>query len=63
MKWKAKEVPRVGHKKTVTKFLLFPKKAGGEYRWLETVTMNMKFVFDYETSFARWEAIEFVDEN
>lgn len=38
MRWGTKQIPSHGQPRIVTKFLIFPKCIGAEWRWLETTT-------------------------
>jgi hypothetical protein len=47
--------PRYGDRKTVTKFALFPIRAGNELRWLEYVTVEVEY------RISEWTPIRFLD--
>jgi len=66
MKWKVKPMPKEGDRRTVRKFLLFPRWINGEGRWLETVTIQQEWrvwwSFDYSPlPHWHWENIAWVD--
>jgi hypothetical protein len=46
MRWKQ---PDYGAKRTITKFLFFPKRIRGETRWLEIATFEQEYL-DTRTS-------------
>jgi hypothetical protein len=58
MRWKTpkKTLPNYGDKREVTKFLLFPKCMGEEWRWLEKATWTQQYqIFHYEDyRLGRW---------
>lgn len=48
MRWQdtpIKEGPKWGDRRIKTRFLLFPKCMGGEWRWLETATWIQEYEF------------------
>jgi hypothetical protein len=45
VRWKAKRSTRIGDKRTKTRFLFFPKRADGEWRWFEKATWFEKYDF------------------
>lgn len=55
MKWKT---TIVGEIRNVTKFLWFPKKITGEYRWLETATFKQVYI---NGAINHWEDILWCD--
>jgi hypothetical protein len=75
MRWtnKTEEAPKVGDTRTVTTFLLLPKKVKKETRWMENVTINQEYqeIEEWEfvdfgggnqkKSYNEWVDLEFVD--
>lgn len=62
MKWKQKEYKNremMGQKRTVTKFLWFPKTLNSETRWLEVATWSEEYrqFVAYAGFNYRWDAI------
>lgn len=43
MTWKAKQKPTVGCLRNKTRFLIFPKKIDGVWKWLEVATWVEKY--------------------
>ena len=59
MRWseKKKKITRDGDTKTVTRFLIFPKKLNGQWRWLEKARWIKKYVWNgdcYEWNDQDW---------
>ena len=59
MRWHEnnKPQPNSGDRRTVRRFLIFPKEMGGEWRWLEKASWLQVYAFhDYEDyRHWRWE--------
>jgi hypothetical protein len=62
MRWQTpkKNFPALGATRKVTKFLLFPKCMGGEWRWLERATWTQQYqMFFYEDyNIGKWVDID-----
>lgn len=54
MRW-YKHKPKMGDKKIVTKFALFPIEIDNEVRWLEKVTIEMEY------GITMWHPMKFID--
>jgi hypothetical protein len=55
-----RNLPQTWDRKTVTKFLLFPRAVNYELRWLETATLLYEY---HETPVGGyWKLLKFVDE-
>ena len=53
-----KPQPKDGDERTVTKFLLFPKRIGRHTKWLETVDIVQVYVGMNE--YSHWRDVRFV---
>jgi hypothetical protein len=58
MRWK---LPKTGDIRIITKFALFPIKANGEKRWLETVRIKQR-CWRGASGTVYWDNVAFVDE-
>jgi len=54
MRWNEKKKPKLGDTKTITKFLIFPKKIKGQWRWLEMASWVKKYDYAGDEFFYRW---------
>lgn len=67
MRWKAKPKNKVGDKRIIEQFLLFPVKIDDEFRWLEKAKIEQElketYVYDYNMIHRDtfWEDIRFID--
>lgn len=67
MRWKAKPKNKVGDKRIIEQFLLFPVKIDDEFRWLEKAKIEQElketYVYDYDMIHRDtfWEDIRFID--
>ncbi|UGO51262.1 hypothetical protein PQE72_gp181 [Bacillus phage vB_BanS_Skywalker] len=64
MRWKSNKPQHHGQHRHKTKFLLFPKKIGDEWRWLERATYLQKverIYLGYYDSKLTWEDVKWID--
>lgn len=63
MRWKSGKPRFHGDMRTITIFLLLPRKISHEWRWLETVSIVQKAnrVYSPHGSFLHWEDVKWVD--
>lgn len=56
MRWRTKDYnqPRLGTERVITKFLWFPLKLEGEYRWLERAKIVQHFKTSLKFENTRW---------
>ena len=65
MKWKDRPTPPMySHKRTKRAFLWFPKKIGGETRWLETASWKERYLptHHYSDDPSSWVAMYWINE-
>lgn len=60
MRWKERNTkPDFSNRtRTITKFLFFPKKINGEWRWLEIATYKQKYMYSSDAGWIDWEWID-----
>ncbi|UGO46237.1 hypothetical protein PQE74_gp154 [Bacillus phage vB_BanS_Chewbecca] len=63
MRWKSNKPQHYGQHRHKTKFLLFPKKLGDEWRWLEEVTFlqRVDVMYNLGDRILYWQDVKWID--
>lgn len=62
MRWKDISIPDEGEIRVIKKYLFFPRKIDGEWRWFEWVKIRQKYYINWIGLWSEWEDIEWIDE-
>ncbi|UUV46224.1 hypothetical protein [Bacillus phage vB_BanS-Thrax2] len=64
MRWESNKPQYYGEARHKTKFLLFPKKLGNEWRWLETATFlqTVDVAYNLGDRILFWKDVRWIDE-
>lgn len=67
MRWIAKSKDNLGNKRTIKRFLIFPREINGEVRWLEIqkIEQELRLIPRYEDGYihavSSWEDNKFLN--